>query len=193
MQFRQAGKYILNKLAKELPAHLSYHNVGHTQDVFSAAERIAEHENISQHDKDLLLTAAWYHDSGFLKIAKGHEEESCGIAQQVLPQYGYNQDDIEKICGMIRATKVPQLPKNHLEQILADADLDYLGRDDFFAIGDRLYQELRSLGALHNEREWNESQLQFLTAHRYFTKTAQLMRQEKKEENLEQIRAKLAQ
>jgi len=191
MQFRQAGKYILNRLVKELPPHLSYHNVNHTMDVYNAAERIAELEDISTHDKKLLLTAAWYHDSGFLKIAKGHEEESCKIAQQTLPQYAYDSEDIERICAMIRATKVPQLPQNYLEQILADADLDYLGRDDFFTIGDTLYQELLSLGAINNETEWNEWQLEFLTRHRYFTKTAQLTRQERKENNLEQIKRKL--
>jgi len=188
MQFREAGNYILDKLAKELPSYLSYHNVNHAKDVFKAAERLAEQENVSHHDKELLLTAAWYHDSGFLKAPQGHEEESCSIVHQVLPLYGYNTNDIENVCGMIMATKMPQSPKNHLEEILADADLDYLGRDDFFTIGDKLYQELLPSGTVNNEKEWNEWQLEFLTRHRYFTKTAQLTRKKKKEDNLEQIK-----
>ena len=38
---------------------------------------------------------------------------------------------------LILATKVPQKPKNKLEKIICDADLDYLGREDFDNISDK--------------------------------------------------------
>lgn len=94
---------------------------------------------------------------------------SCGIARETLPGYGYRREDIGKICGMIMATQIPQSPANHLENILADADLDYLGRDDFFTIGDTLFEELKQIGILLTERDWNQLQVRFLEAHRYFT------------------------
>lgn len=191
MQFKQAGKYIISKLSKELPRHLSYHSVDHIQDVYAAAEQIGKQEGVSAHQMRLLLTAAWYHDSGFLRGAKDHEEESCRIAQQALPGFGYSDADIEKICGMIMATKIPQAPKSHLEEILADADLDYLGRDDFFTIGDKLFNELSVFGFIHNEDEWNRLQVRFLENHHYFTKSALASRQAKKEAHLQQVKAKL--
>lgn len=191
MKFKQAGKYIISKLSKELPRHLSYHSVDHIQDVYTAAEQIGKEEGISATDMKLLLTAAWYHDSGFLKGSKGHEEESCCIAKAALPQYGYSDADIAKICGMIMATKIPQTPHNHLEEILADADLDYLGRDDFFTIGDKLYNELSVFGFINTEKEWNYLQVRFLDNHHYFTKSALKLRQAKKQQHLEQIKAKL--
>lgn len=191
MQFKKAGKFILNKLSKELPIYLSYHSVDHIQDVYDAAEKIGQQENITPHEMKLLLTACWYHDAGFLKGPKDHEEESCKIVRENLPLYGYKPDEIELICGMIRATKIPQSPKTFLEEIMADADLDYLGRDDFFSIGDKLFAELSVFGFLSSEDEWNRLQVRFLESHRYFTKTALKLRQLKKEEHLQLVKSKI--
>ncbi len=191
MKYAEVKEFILNKLKNELPDHLSYHSVGHVKDVVRSCKEIADREDISNTDLTLLLTAALFHDSGFLINSKNHEELSCGIAKEHLPDYGYNNEDIERICGMIRATKVPQKPQNHLEEIICDADLDYLGRDDFFTIGGKLFDELCVYGILSTEDEWNELQVKFLEAHHYFTKTAIELRQKKKDENLAAVKAKL--
>ncbi|MEX8546127.1 MAG: HD domain-containing protein [Mucilaginibacter sp.] len=191
MQFKSAGDFIIQKLNNELSPQLFYHCVEHVLDVYAAAEKIGTAENISADDMKLLLTAAWFHDSGFLKGAKNHEEESCRIARETLPGFDYQPNEIEQICGMIMATKIPQSPKNHLEEILADADLDYLGRDDFFTIGNQLFKELVDFGTIKTARQWDELQVGFLESHHYFTKTALQLRQAKKLEHLEQIKAKL--
>ena len=191
MKFEDACKHIFQKLENELPRHLSYHSVEHINDVRDAAERIGKAENITDHERLLLLTAACYHDAGFIKGAKEHEMESCRIASEALPQFGYSETDIATINGMIMATKIPQSPNNHLEQILADADLDYLGRDDFFTIGEKLFNELSMFGFINSENEWNKLQERFLTAHHYFTETAIATRQQQKEEHLQTIKAKI--
>ena len=191
MQFKQAGNFITNKLKKELSANYIYHNIDHTNDVYYAAENLGRLEKISDADMKLLLTAAAYHDSGFLRFNNGHEEESCRIAADALPRYGYSEHDINLICGMIRATRVPQSPKTLLERILVDADLDYLGRDDFFEVGDKLFNELRLAGALGSKRDWNKMQLDFMESHSYFTKSAINLRQAKKAINTAQIKAQL--
>ncbi|MBX9449989.1 MAG: phosphohydrolase [Taibaiella sp.] len=157
----------------------------------SAVREIAEAEQVSGEDLTLLTTAALFHDTGFLFGSKDHEARSCEIAQEYLPAYGYSQEQIDKIKGMIMATKIPQTPQNHLEEILADADLDYLGRDDFFTIGNRLYEELAMFGILNSERDWNLLQEKFLENHNYFTRTAIDKRSRKKEENLNIIKLKL--
>ena len=187
MLFEQAGRFILDKLDKEIPEQFYYHNANHARDVHNAAERIGKNEHIRDYELKLLLTAAWFHDSGFLKTIERHEVESCRIAKQVLPQFEYTADEIEKICGMIMATRLPQSPQNKLEEILADADLDYLGRDDFFNLGDAIYKERN----LTSRDEWNEIQLKFLQEHTYFTQTALNLRGSKKQDNLEKIKALL--
>lgn len=191
MQIKNAEKFILEKLSAELPAHLSYHSVAHVKDVCAAAQMIGREENIADDEMDLLLSAALFHDSGFLRGPKDHEEESCRIAKVYLPDFDYTDNQINQICGMIRATKIPQSPKNHLEEILADADLDYLGRDDFFEIGEKLFQELSIFGVLNSEDEWNRLQVSFLESHHYFTKTAIRLRQAKKEVHLALVKSKL--
>lgn len=154
-----------------------------------AALRLAELEGISDYEKQLLLTAVVFHDSGFIYQTKDHEERGCAIVREVLPQFNYNPEEIERICGMIMSTKIPQKPNNLLEEIICDADLDYLGREDFWEIGNHLYQELSVYGILSNEQEWNNLQLRFLNSHHYFTQSAIQLRQATKQAHLKKIEA----
>lgn len=191
MQLDDAGDFIIKRLNNELPGYLTYHNADHTKDVYQAAKRIGEAEGITGDELNLLLTAAYYHDSGFLVKAEGHEEESCRIAREALPGYGYTPDEIDRICGTIMATRLPQSPKNQLEEILADADLDNLGRDDFFTISHKLYLESLFFSKVNDENEWNRQQIEFIKNHQYFTKTAINLRQAKKDANLGRIKAQV--
>ncbi|MXS70319.1 phosphohydrolase [Flavobacteriaceae bacterium W22] len=191
MEYEKIKKVILQKLKENLPKHLSYHSVLHVKDVIDAVQKIAVSEGISGEEMVLLKTAALFHDTGFLYGAKDHEEKSCDIAKEYLPDYGYSDSQIQKINGMIMATKIPQSPNNHLEQIMADADLDYLGREDFFTIGDKLFEELTMFGIVNSERDWNLLQEKFLESHHFFTETAIKTRNQKKQENLDIIKSKL--
>ena len=191
MQLDDAGNYIIKKMNDELPAHLNYHNASHTLDVYEAAKRLAFADGITGNELTLLLTAAYYHDCGFLVKANGHEEESCCIACETLPGFGYSPDEINVICGMIMATRLPQTPQNHLEEILADADLDYLGRDDFSFIANQLFLENSYFGTAGDIDEWNRKQVNFMEKHQYFTKTANNLRQAKKDANLGRVKAQL--
>jgi predicted metal-dependent HD superfamily phosphohydrolase len=188
---QEAEEFILGKLRKELPEHLTYHSVSHVLDVYESCKFIAQSEGISGDDLELLLLAALFHDSGFVVQAKDHEEISCGIAREHLPRFGYSEEQLEKICGMIMATKIPQTPHNKLEEIIADADLDYLGRDDFYVIGQTLFTELTHMGVLSTEEEWNRMQVRFLENHHYFTETAVKWRKNKKEKHMQEIRSKI--
>ena len=187
MDFEGAKKYTLNRLRSELSDKLYYHSVDHTLDVLDAATQLAEMENVNGYDKVLLKTGALFHDLGFIETYDGHEDASIRMAKKVLPDYGYSMDDIKVIEGLIRSTEIPQTPKTHLEQIMADADLDYVGRDDLFVIGQRLQYEWQLHGKISSLREWHEKQLQFLKAHNYFTKSARKLREERKQENIKEL------
>ncbi len=191
MQFEKVKKFILGKLKKELTKNLTYHSLGHIKDVYGAAENLSSLEHINEDDKKLLLTAVLFHDSGFLISQKEHERLSCDLAKQHLPDFEYTKPQIDRICGMIMATQIPQTPHNKLEQIICDADLDYLGRDDFFTIGDKLFDELVMYGIIDSELEWNKLQVRFLEKHTYFTDSAKKLRQAKKAENLVIVKSKI--
>lgn len=191
MKFNEVKKFILNKLKSELPRHLSYHSVEHVKDVYKSCKIIAKGEGVKGDDLTLLLTAALFHDSGFLIQQKDHENISCEIAKKFLPKYDYSKEQITSICTMIEATRIPQTPTSKLGEILADADLDYLGRDDFFTIGNNLYDELCMYGILDNEDDWNRLQIRFLENHHYFTKTAIALRQDKKDLHVKLVKSKI--
>lgn len=182
MQFQQAKSYINARLRKELPRHLTYHSVAHVRDVYKAAERLAKAEGVKGEDLTLLLTAVLFHDAGFIFQSKDHEKIGCDIVREDLPRFEYTPEQIERICGMIMATRIPQTPHNLLEQIIADADLDYLGRNDFWTIGNTLFEELQMYGIIQTEEQWNALQVKFLEQHHYFTETALQTRKPKKDE-----------
>ncbi len=172
----------MNKLKHELPHSLTYHSTKHITDVYRSAQKLAKLEKVKGEDLTLLLTAVLFHDSGFIWQLYQHEVVSCEIVNKHLPDFGYTPEQIERICGMIMATRIPQSPRNLLEEIICDSDLDYLGREDFFEIGLGLYKELCMYDIVDNENDWNRLQVRFLESHHYFTESAKRLRAAKKEE-----------
>lgn len=187
MDFEGVKVFVITKLRSELSPKLHYHSVDHTLDVVEAAERLAEMEKVNGHEKMLLKTGALFHDIGFCETYDGHEDVSIRIAEKILPGFGYTLSDINVITGLIKCTEIPQSPRNHLEEIMADADLDYLGRDDIFLTGQKLQYEWKLRGKISSLREWHEIQLKFIKAHHYFTVSAQKLREEGKQKNIEQL------
>lgn len=191
--FEGAKAYALNRLERELPDYLLYHSLIHTRDdVVPAVERIAEKEGVTGEALTLLLTAAYFHDIGFTEGPTDHEETGVRIASEVLPRFGYAPEQIETVSAIIMATKLPQGPRTRLEEILADADLDVLGRDDFLTRNKLLRDELAALGKPTTDAAWYSGQLRLLKTHRYFTAAARSLRGMKKQENLEAVAQLLA-
>lgn len=169
--------HVVAMLKAGLPPSLSYHNISHTLDVMQQCYIIATEEGITNHQTLFeLQVAALYHDTGFLYVYYGHEEKGCDIAREQLPGFGFSHASIDRICELIMATKVPQRPNTHLQEIICDADLDYLGRADFFETGNNLHRELMAYNLISGEHDWEERQLQFLQSHQYFTQTSRLKR-----------------
>ncbi len=193
LNYNKVKQFVLAKLEKELPENLYYHGPHHTRDVLHAAERIGKAEGLDPEELMLVKMAALLHDAGFLNKYWSNEPEGVKFAKEILPGYGFTDSQIDIIEGMIMATRIPQNPTNHLEEIICDADLDYLGRDDFEKISSTLQQELLDYGGIKNADDWDPIQVKFLGAHKYFTKTASEMREEAKQKYLQQIRKRLEQ
>jgi len=176
-------------LLESVDARLTYHNIKHTRDdVLPAVERLAKMENISGDDLIVLLTAALFHDAGYTQTIVEHEEAGVEIAEETLPLFGYSQEQIKRISGIIRATKMPQNPKNILEEIMCDADLDSLGRNDCFLLGLKVREELINFHGHISLKNWFEKQLQLLENHSYFTKSAAVLRSKTQQKNIEELK-----
>lgn len=183
--FEGANAYALRLLENDLIPNLTYHSLEHTRDdVVPAAYRLAQRSGISELACNLVVTAAWFHDVGFVERYDDNEVIAKRIASEVLPDFGFTDQHIEIIGGCIMATQLPQRPKTLLEQIVADADLDNLGRDDFFIVSDNLRLEWLLRGERYPAQAWYEKELRFLTSHRYFTQAARDLRDVGKKRNL---------
>jgi uncharacterized protein len=189
IDFVGARDYIVERLARSLPADLYYHGVHHTvNDVLPAVRNYARLAGIDGDELLLLETAACYHDCGYLKQYQANEPIAVEMAAEALPGFGYSPAQIEIIGRIIMATRLPQKPETLLEQIICDADLDSLGRDDFFISSHRLRLERAAYGQPTNILEWYKMQLTFLKSHAYFTEVARDMRDAGKKKNIEEIK-----
>jgi uncharacterized protein len=183
-EFEKIKRGVLHQLDNLQPS-LTYHTPGHTLDVLAQCERIAAAEGVTgAKDLFLLRVAALYHDTGFLNRYDHHEEESCRIFLTDATRLCITESDKRDVLHMIMATRIPQQPATLAEMILCDADLDYLGRADFYKIGDTLRQEFISHGIVANDEGWRELQLRFLKAHVYHTASSRRLREPVKQKNL---------
>jgi adenylate cyclase len=188
IQFTDIQEMILDRLEKELPASLYYHNVKHTVDVVTEVELIGWAEGLDDEGILLLKTAALFHDAGHTIAYDEHEYHGTQLARKILPAYGYSEMQVEKICNIIMATRLPPQPTDIFQEIICDADLDYLGRSDMIPVSNTLYKELHEQDKIGTLNDWNKLQLKFISGHTYFTKTAQSLREVNKQKQIERIR-----
>ena len=191
IQFTDIQEIILDKLEKELPDNLFYHNVKHTVDVVTEVELIGWGEGCSDEEILLLKMAGLFHDAGHTISYDNHEYFGAQIAREMLPEYNYRPEEIEKICSVIMATRLPPEPTNLLESIICDSDLDYLGRSDFIPVSNTLYEELKAQDKMKSLNEWNKLQVKFISGHQYFTQTARSLREVNKQLQIERIQSLL--
>ena len=183
--FERARRYAEQRLEAELSPDLHYHGIRHTRDeVVPAAELFASVEGIKGNRLLLLRTAAWFHDLGYVEGAVYHELISARMAEQVLPSFGYRDREVEVVRWAILATALPQSPNNLLEQILTDADLDVLGRENYMQRNNDLRRELACLDKHFSDEQWFRNQLNFIEGHRYFTDAAHSLRDAQKTRNI---------
>lgn len=196
--FEAAKEYVFSRLERELPKNLYYHGVHHTRnDVLPTAERLGQMEGVTSEDMILLKTAALHHDIGYLEQYTKNEPVGTRMAKEILPEFGYNEKQIQRIGEIIMTTqlqniegKLMQVPKENdlLQKIMCDADLDSLGREDFFQVGHTLKREFEAYGVMKTDlRGWYKGQITFLEGHKYFTNAAKKLREEGKKKNLEEV------
>ncbi len=189
IQLTDIQEVILDKLEKELPDYLFYHNVKHTVDVVTEVELIGWAEGCTDEEILLLKTAALFHDAGHTVSYDDHEYQGTLLARSMLPSYGYSGEQIERICGIIMSTKLPPRPTDILEKIICDSDLDYLGRSDFIPVSNTLYEELKAQEKITSLNDWNKLQVKFISGHQYFTATARRLREVNKKMQIERIQS----
>lgn len=169
-----------------------YHNFDHTLDVVANVKEIAKAMDLHGEKTEVIVIAAWFHDTGYLFSPVEHEERSVKLATKFLKKIGYPEKKIAEVAGCIRATKVPQRPKNLIEKVMSDADLLSLGKKDSIEKGEMLRAEIENMtGKLMSERMWIKQSIAFFQDHHYHTEYAIQYYSENRQRNLKVLQAQL--
>jgi len=188
--YEQAYAKIENFLIHNLPPEYTYHSIHHVRDVVEQCERIAKKEKVEKSIIADIKLAAWLHDIGYIWEPNRHEARGSEYARSILTELNFPKSKIDLITGMIMATKIPQSPKNKYEEIICDADLDYLGREDYIENSNGLLQEIK-LNREITEIDWLNIQDKFLKAHCYFTNESINRRESKKQGRIKIIQEQI--
>ena len=175
---------VYKDLSNKLDSKYHYHNLHHTKRVINSAKQIGNHYNLSRDDWRDLLTACLLHDYGFIKSHIDHEEIGAQISKEILPGYYFSDDHIESVSSLILITKVEEKPSNLLESIIRDADLEYIGSDDFEKISEYLKKEWLECGVVDNENQFYKIQYEFLLSHNFYTAYMQEKGRDQKIKNI---------
>ena len=149
-----------------------YHNLGHTLDVFERASYLAKKEWLNEELIELIQIAALFHDTWFKKQYDKNEVIWAQIAEEFLKENNFPEDKIDIVKNIILATIPTKEPMSHLEEIIKDADMDNLWREDFIDKNENLYKELKIIKKLYiNKKTWLENTLKLLQNHKFYTET----------------------
>lgn len=203
-QFQQATGYAIDLLQRGLLPVFTYHSLHHTVEVANFCKRLAELEGIDENNIHLLMTAAYFHDTGLTTISTlnaetynsvraVHEEKAVQIGRQILPEYGYTTEELDTVTRLIMATKWGRAPSDLLEQIISDADMSSIGREPeyFMRSSQALRDELESFGIWIPDVEWYQNQKELLETHVYHTRSARSLFEVNRSLNVAVIRAQL--
>jgi predicted metal-dependent HD superfamily phosphohydrolase len=164
--------------------NLVYHNYNHTIEVVKSATKLAELAELSPNDEQLLLLAAWFHDTGYAKKYLGHEPESANFAAEFMEQNAFSKEEIEIVKTAILGTVWPQKPTSLIGQLLCDADMSHFGSKSYFDKSELLRLEWELTDNFPSEFDWPSSEIKFLTEHNYFTPVAEKEYTKKKQKNI---------
>lgn len=192
VQYTQLKNEVLSLLREKLSQDFSYHNVEHTQSMLEVAPEYAAYEGLQDHELELLMLAILFHDLGFISDWTAHVKKSAEMAGEAMTREGYSKEDVESVTDLIFATEMPQEPKNRLEKIICDVDLDYLGGDHYEERSELLFKEWLALGLIKDHNEWEEKEYQFLKHHRFHSAFGKKYRQPRLDQLIRQIESERA-
>ena len=175
-------------IQKNVGAEYVFHDLGHTEEVVTAANEISQGYDLNEREREILLIAAWFHDTGYAGGVTEHEARGCQRVTDFLSKNKFTEEEIKLACSCIMATQMPQKPGSLLEEILADADMAHLGRKSYWDRTGRIRQEfLMTRSMIMSEQEWIDFEIDFMTNHRFHTGFASELYDKRKHKHIRQL------
>lgn len=187
-----AADYVTKQFNFNLPQEITYHNLAHIKEAVKTVKEIGKKSKLKPGEIEMLLLAAWFHDIGMIYQYSDHEEKSAELCQNFLTSHDYSRKNIKTVVKIIRSTRLPQEPKNLLEEIMCDADLSYIGKKNFDLRAQRLRKEWKNmLDKNFSDYEWLKANIDFLLANKFHTKSAKSLFDKQRKENLAKLQKKI--
>ncbi|MBL4706847.1 MAG: HD domain-containing protein [Flavobacteriales bacterium] len=186
----ESKEHVKNLFSKADEKKLTYHNFEHTIHVLNAVQLIVENTlSVSSIQKEQLQLAALFHDAAYPESNENHEVKSTEIATKFLSSKKYEEEGIIAINQLILSTQMGYTASNLLEEIISDADLSHLGRDNYMDTTFKdLAEEVRNLKGIElSDGDWAKNCFEFLSKHQYYTSFAKQEFGKNKQDNLEKI------
>lgn len=177
-------------MKEKLNPKLYFHNELHTAYVVTAAQEIGSNSGLNVEEMEIVMLAAWFHDTGYTEAYKDHELISIEIATQFLANLGIASEKIADVRSCILATRYPQKPVNLMEMVICDADFYHFSSDRYIDFASALKKEWEeTIGLTYTQHQWDSINLEMLQFHHYFTPYSKVNLQSKKEENIKKLTA----
>lgn len=189
----QAKAYVTDYFEKNHKPIYTYHNLAHTENVVKHAGKIAAIMEFSEENMEVVILAAWFHDTGYFDGFMKHEKISGEIADKFLKEQNYPSEKIAKVICAIQNTKIPYTTcECDISMVLCDADLQHLASKNFMKTSDKLREERTALTnhEFSTKTYWEET-LNFLKRHSYRTDYGKKVLAKKKEINIQKVTEKV--
>jgi predicted metal-dependent HD superfamily phosphohydrolase len=188
----KSAEFVTRLFNEKLPPGCTYHNLDHTIEVKETAELIADNTGLTKNQKEKIILACWFHDTGVVESYENHEKESTRLCKEFLTSLNYPENDIEEINSAILATHIPSNPSNIIEQVVCDADLSHTGKKGFSTKSELLRQEWKNiLNRDYTDEEWIRNNIRFISSVNFYTQYARDNFEERRLKTLNKLQKKL--
>ena len=185
----EAEDFVCKLLKDKLYDLYFYHDCNHTLEVVTAVKKLSKEEKLSPLESEMVILAAWFHDTGYIQGSDNHENESVDIVSNFLKEKDKSDEYIKKVSSIIKATTYDYIPQTLLEKIIRDADYFHFTKEDYPVKCNLLRKELEGTNkAKFTDLEWANENLKVLSQnHVYYTDYAIANWQTLKEKNIKLI------
>jgi len=175
IKLQDIEEVVIKMFDDEAPPDLYFHNAPLVRNICTQAELLATAEKISEEEYISLKLASVFLFTGYINDYEKPLESSFSSAEEILPRYGFDQENISEVKRLIR-NSFKNKQESVTDNILHDARFDYLGRVDYLRLTDKLLREETEYGIPHTKKEWTDNQRKLLIEHEFITNTGRLLR-----------------
>jgi class 3 adenylate cyclase len=187
IKLQDIEEMVIKLFDEEAPPNLYFHNSVLVRNISNQVELLSTAEKLPEEEFVNLNLAALFLYTGYIFDYDKPMEASLRMVDEILPKYGFGDDNIEITKRIITNSYSNSLVTSS-DNILHDARYDYLGRVDYMKLTDKLLRERREYGKQSDSREWREIQIKQLSDHEFITKTARMLRSVPLEEQINALR-----